>query len=55
MNFASGKIPSNSGKIPSGGKIMYVPAQETVKRRARFGQPPMSDVAAVKKPRRETR
>jgi len=35
------------------GKIRSVPAQETSKRRARFGWPAVSDVAAVTKPRRE--
>jgi len=35
---------------------MYgLPAQETGKHRAKFGWPPVSDVAAVTKPRRETR
>jgi len=33
----------------------YVPAQETTKDRAKFGWPPVSDVAAVTKPRPETR
>ena len=32
-----------------------VPVQETAKYRAKFGWPPVSDVAAVTKPRRETR
>jgi len=41
---ARGKSPPNS-----------VPAQETAKRRARFGWPPVTDVAAVTKARRETR
>jgi len=31
-----------------------VAAQETAKDRAKFGGPPVSDVAAVMKPRRET-
>jgi len=53
MNFAP-------GKIPLGGKsfrkcICSVPAQETAKHRAKFGWPPLSDVGAVTKPRRETR
>jgi len=48
------------GKIPSGGEsprkyINSAPVQETAKRRARFGWPPVSDVAAVTKPRCETR
>jgi len=37
-------------------KCIYgVPAQETVKHRAKFGWLPLSDVTAVTKPRRETR
>jgi len=32
-----------------------VPAQETAKHRAKFGWPPVSDVAAVTNARRETR
>jgi len=44
---------SVSGKSPR--KCIYsVPAQETAKDRAKFGWPPVSDVAAVTKPRRET-
>ena len=35
--------------------IYNVPARETAQHRARFGWPPASDVAAVTKPRRETR
>jgi len=35
--------------------IYSVPAQETAKHRSKFGWPPMSDVAAVRKARRETR
>jgi len=35
--------------------IDSVPAQETAKHRAKFGWPPVNDVAAVTKPRRETR
>ena len=35
--------------------IYSVPAQETAKHRAKFGWPPVSDTAAVTKPRRETR
>jgi len=55
VNFAPGKIPSR-GKNPSPPKkkLYSVPAQETAKDRAKFGWPPMSDVAAVTKPRRET-
>ena len=34
--------------------ICSVPAQETAKHRAKFGWPPLSDVGAVTKPRRET-
>jgi len=35
--------------------IHSVPAQETAKHRAKFGWPPMSDIAVVTKARRETR
>jgi len=53
------KVNVARSKIPSGGKspqkcICYVPAQETAKDRAKFGWPPVSDVAALTKPRRET-
>jgi len=34
--------------------IYSVPAQETAKHRAKFGWPPLSDVAAVTKARSET-
>jgi len=52
VNFARSKIPSG-GESPQ--KSMYsVKAQETAKDRAKFGWPPVSDVAAVIKPRRET-
>jgi len=52
VNFALGKIPSG-GKSPR--KCIYsVAAQETAKHRAQFGWPPVSDVAAVTKPRRQT-
>jgi len=41
------------GKSP--GKCIYsVPVQKTAKHRAKFGWPPLSDVAAVTKPWRET-
>ena len=40
------------GKSPQ--KCIYsVPAQETTKDRAKFGWPPVNDVVAVTKPRRE--
>jgi len=53
LNFAHGEILLR-GKSP--GKCIYsVPAQETAKHRAKFGWPPLSDVAAVTKTRRETR
>jgi len=47
-------------EIPSGDKspqkcIHSVEAQETAKHRAKFGWPPMNDVAAVTKARREIR
>ena len=52
VNTAPGKIPSG-GKSPR--KCIYnVPAQETAKHRAKFGWPPVSDVAAVTKASRET-
>jgi len=52
VNFAPGKILSG-GKSPR--KCIYnAPAQETAKHRAQFGRPPVSDVAAVTKVRRET-
>jgi len=35
--------------------IQCIPAQETAKHHAKFGWPPVNDVAAVTKPRRETR
>ena len=53
MHFATGKN-SVRGKSPR--KCIYnVAAQEMVKHRAKFGWPPVNDVAAVTKPRRETR
>jgi len=52
MNFAGGRILLG-GKSPQ--KCIYsLPAQETAKHRAKFSWPPMSDVGAVTKPRRET-
>jgi len=52
VNFARGK---NSVTDKSPQKCMYsVPAEETAKDRAKFGWPPVSNVAAVMKPRRET-
>ena len=35
--------------------VHSVPVQKTAKHRAKFGWPPLSDVGAVTKPRRETR
>jgi len=53
VNFAQGKIHSGGKRPP---KYIYsVAAQETIKHRAKFGWPPVSDVAAVAKPRRDTR
>jgi len=44
----------NSVRGAKAPKCIYnVPAQETAKDRAKFGWPPLSDVAAVRKPRRE--
>jgi len=52
VNFARGEIPSG-GKSPR--KCTYsVLAEETAKRCAKFGWPPVNDVAAVTKPRPET-
>ena len=48
VNFAPGKIPS--GDKSSRKCINSEPAQETDKRRARFGWPRGSDIAAVTKP-----
>jgi len=45
----------NSATRQSPQKHIYnVPAEETAKHRAKFGWPPVSDIAAVTKPRRET-
>jgi len=53
VNFARGKIPSG-GKISR--KYVYnVPGQETAIHRAKFGWPPVSDVAVVTKARCKTR
>jgi len=53
VNFAAGKIPLG-GKSPR--KCIYSgPAQETAKHHAKFCWPPVSDVAAVMKLKRETR
>jgi len=52
VNFVTGKSPSG-GKSPR--KCIYsVPAQETAKHRAKFGWPPVTDVAGVTKARRKT-
>ena len=49
VNFARGEIPSR-GKSPR--KCIYsVAAHETAKHRAKFGWPPVSDIAAVTKAR----
>jgi len=52
VNFAPGKIPSGSKSHRKW--ISSAPGQETAKYRAKFGWPPVSDVAAVMKPTRET-
>ena len=53
VNFAPDKIPLGE-KIPR--KCIYsVPAQETAKHSAKIGWPPVNNVAAVTKPRLETR
>jgi len=52
VSFARTKIPSWGKSTPP--KCIYcVPAHETIKDRAKFGWPPLSDVASVTKPRRE--
>ena len=54
LDIASMTITNNRGKVPE--KCIYsVPAQETAKHRAKFGCHPVNNVAAVTKPRRETR
>jgi len=46
----------SKSKVESFFETVYsVPAQETAKHRAKFGWPPVSDVAVVTKPRLETR
>ena len=51
VKFAHGKILS--GQDPQ--KCIYsVPAQETAKRRAKFAWPPVRNIAAVTKTRRES-
>ena len=52
VNFARGKI--RLGDKSTRKSICSVPAQETVKHRAKFGWPPLSDVSAVTKTRPET-
>ena len=54
MNFARSKIPSGGQEPPKIYKLYSAQAQETAKDRAKFGWPPVSDAAAVMKPRRET-
>jgi len=51
VSFAPGNIPLR-GRAP---KVYSILAEETAKQRAKFGWPPVSDVAAVAKTRRETR
>jgi len=53
VNVTPGKIPLR-GKNPR--KYVYiVPAQQTAKHHAKFDSLPLSDVAAITKPKRETR
>ena len=52
MNFAHGKIPLGD-KSPQK-RIHNAPAEETSKHHAKFAWPPVSNVAAVMKPTRET-
>jgi len=47
QNSVMGQSPRKS--------VYSAPAQETAKHRAKFGWLPLNDVAAVTKPRRETR
>jgi len=54
MNFAAGKIPLGARAPINVFIYSSVPAQETAKHRAKFDWPPVSDVAAITKPRRET-
>jgi len=49
VNFAPGKIPLRSNSRRK--CVNSLPAQETAKHRAKFGWLPLSDVAAVTKPR----
>jgi len=52
VNFAPGKIPSGD-RSPQ--KCIYsAPGQEMAKRSAKFGWPPVSNVTALTKARRET-
>jgi len=53
VNSAPGKIPLRGNSLRK--CINSLPAQETAKHRAKFGWLPLSDVAAVTKPRRESR
>jgi len=54
VNFALAKF--RQGKSPPPKKCMYsIRKQETAKHSAKFGWPPVSDVAAVTKARHETR
>jgi len=51
-----GPMPNVMAALPNiGDALCSVPAQETATHREKFGLPPLSDVAAVTKPRRETR
>jgi len=52
LNFVPGKILLRA-RAPE--NVYIVPAKETDKHRAKFGWLPLSNVAAVKKPRRKTR
>ena len=52
VNFAPGKILSGDKSFEN---VFMVYTQETDKHRATFGWPPVSDVAAVTKARRESR
>ena len=53
MNFAPGKIPLRSDSRRK--RIYSLPAQVRAKHCEKFGWLPLSDVAAVTKPKRESR
>ena len=54
-NAANTRLGRQGARAPENVAIYSVPVQETAKRRAKFGWPLVSDVAAVTKARRESR